>query len=84
MADTQNFSPLALGQSANVNSSRLLDDGGFARSGRSLRRNAGSFKALALGGSHTCGITTAGRAVCTGDDTWGQAQNQPGPFQGSW
>lgn len=43
---------------------------------------AGEFKAIGLGSSHTCGITTAGRAVCAGNDSWGQAQNQPGPFQG--
>jgi hypothetical protein len=42
---------------------------------------AGTFKSLALGGSHTCGITGGGRVVCAGNNTYGQSANQPGPFQ---
>src|SRR6478752_6482220 len=41
-------------------------DGG--EGGPAASEPAGSFKALALGVHHTCGVTTAGRVVCAGSE----------------
>lgn len=54
-------------------------DGGLG--GPAASEPAGTFKTLALGSNHTCGVTLAGRVVCAGDNTYGQSANQPGPFQ---
>jgi alpha-tubulin suppressor-like RCC1 family protein len=58
-------------------------DGGVGGPNASIP--AGSFKAVAVGTHHTCGVTTGGQVVCAGsEDTYGQGANQPGPFQGYW
>jgi len=54
-------------------------DGGVG--GPAASEPAGSFKTVALGSNHTCGVTAAGRVVCAGDNTYGQSANQAGPFQ---
>ncbi len=48
--------------------------------GAAAAEPAGSFTSVALGGSHTCGVTSARRVVCAGNNTYGQSANQPGPF----
>lgn len=56
-------------------------DGGVG--GPAASEPAGSFTSVVLGSNHTCGVTSANRVVCAGDNAYGQSANQPGPFL-SW
>jgi hypothetical protein len=46
---------------------------------------SGTFTAIAIGGSHACGVKSDGQMACWGNNTGGQAPaTVPGTFQGYW